>query len=272
VHSEAKYDDASITTRNSEVTYGLFAGKLQRYFFTSQSNLDLTSKHRIPDIPTTHFRFFSVTCSYSDNKCFYSCQQTDEARADEYLRLMNDESLASCPLSTGKMQQFNEQVNVKTNEIRGKSTVFEKEFLSAGLWMSTVVFLSITLAFTAVSGGFSVFNIFCSPAQFLFSAFGLYVWNGIAAGLCSLTMIFWGSLFAIFITNNIGITDTLTTIGHYSSDDLASLGFSFWILLVPIALHLTNIGLVYYRNFLLQKEPRAPVITVSKNDSTILVY
>jgi clarin len=186
---------------------------------------------------------------------------------------MNDESLAICPSASGKKRQPNEQVNAMTNVIQGKATSpYESEFLSAGLWLSTIVFLSMTVAFAVISGLFSVFNIFCNPAQFLFSAFGLYVWNGIAAGLCFLTMIFWGSLYLIFISNNIGISDTLTSTAHYSSNDLAGLGFSYWILLVTLFLHLANIGLIYYRNYLLQREPRAPAITVSKNDSTILVY
>lgn len=130
----------------------------------------------------------------------------------------------------------------------------------------------MTIAFAAISGIFSLFNIFFNPAQLLFSAFGLFVWNGIAAVLCALTMIFWGSLYLIFISQNIAIADTLQSTAHYSSTDLAGLGFSFWILFGTIVLHGVNIGLVYYRNYLLQREPRAPVITVSKNDSTILVY
>jgi hypothetical protein len=187
---------------------------------------------------------------------------------------MNDESLASCPESTAsKMQLFNEQVNVTTNVNHAKaSATYESEFLSAGLWLSTTVFLSMTIAFALLSGFFAFINIWFNPVRFLFGVFGLYVWNGIAASLCFLTMIFWSSLYLIFINKNIGITDTLRSTAHYSSNDLAHLGFSFWILFVTIVCHLVNIGLVYYRNFLLQREPRAPTITVSKNDSTILVY
>jgi clarin len=187
---------------------------------------------------------------------------------------MNDESLASCPeSSSAKIRQFTEQVNATTNMNQARaSATYESEFLSAGLWLTTVVFLSLTISFAVLSGFFSIVNIWFNPTRFLISAFGLYVWNGIAAGLCVLTMIFWSSLYLIFISNNIGITDTLRNTAHYSSKELAHLGFSFWILFATIFCHLINIALVYYRNFLLQREPRAPVITVSKNDSTILVY
>lgn len=197
---------------------------------------------------------------------------------------MNDESLASCPISSSssKMQQFDEQVKAVTNVNQEKAVTnvnqekaaspYEKEFLSAGLWLSTVVFLSMTIVFAGISGILAFFNIFYNPSQFLLSTFGLYFWNGVTIALCLLTMIFYSSLFLIFISENIGITDTLSSVAHYSSNDLAGLGFSFWILFVTIAFHLGNIGVVYYRNYLLQREPRAPAITVNKNDSTILVY
>lgn len=152
------------------------------------------------------------------------------------------------------------------------SAEYEKEFLSAGLWLATVIFLALTIAFASISGLSSLINIWWHPVNFVFGVFGLYIWNGIAIGLCSLTMIFWGSLHIIFITNNIGITDTLRSKAHYSSKDLANLGYSFWIILVTIVCHVINIGLIYYRNYLLQREPKAPAITVNKNDSTILVY
>lgn len=192
---------------------------------------------------------------------------------------MNDEELATCPESASKtIRRFNdEQVNTTTsstvdmNQSRA-SAKYEKEFLSAGLWLTTVIFMAATIAFASLSTFFSLINIWWNPVRFLLGVFGLYVWNGLAIGCCCLTMIFWVSQFSIFIKNNIAITDTLRSTGHYTSTDLASLGFSFWLLLLTIACHLINIALVYYRNYLLEREPKAPAITVNKNDSTLLVY
>jgi hypothetical protein len=151
--------------------------------------------------------------------------------------------------------------------------VYEEErtigtFLSAGLWLTTVIFMSLSCVLALISGFFSMINIIFNPYRMLTSTFGLYIWNGIAAGLVLLTMIFWLSLHLIFISNNIAIADTLGVDGIYSSDGLATLGFSFWILLVSIFSHLINIALVYYRNYLLQNEPKTSVITVTKNEST----
>ena len=196
---------------------------------------------------------------------------------------MNEETLASCPISTNsRASRFNEQVNETSTTTNTSSSMnmnqsrtsakYEKEFLSAGLWLTTVIFLSATIAFALMSGLLSLINIWWHPVNFLFSVFGLYIWNGIAIGLCSLTMIFWASLYLIFITNNIAITDTLRITPHYTSTDLANLGYSFWILFVTIVCHVLNIGLIYYRSYLLEREPKPPAITVNKNDSTILVY
>ena len=153
-----------------------------------------------------------------------------------------------------------------------EAATFEDEFLSAGLWLTTVIFLALSSLFTLISAFFSMINIICNPIYYLSSTHGLYVWNGIAAFMCSIAMIIWSSLFGIFISKNIAITDTLRTSSRFSSDGLAQFGFSFWILILSIFCHLINIGLVYYRNYLLQHQPKAPVITVHKNDSTILVY
>jgi len=267
VISEATYDEDNLIVRNLEVSYGLFAGKLDRYLLNTLRHYDLR-----------------ILCNYGTNKCFYSCQHTLGSREDEFERIMNDEALANCPESTTnpRASLFNEQVNktstttntssaMNMNQSRA-SAIYEKEFLSAGLWLTTVIFLILAIVFASISGLFSLINIWWHPVNFLFSVFGLYIWNGIAVALCSLTMIFWGSLYLIFIANNIGITDTLRSSNHYTSTDLANLGYSFWILFVTIVCHAINIGLIYYRSYLLQREPKPPAITVNKNDSTILVY
>lgn len=193
---------------------------------------------------------------------------------------MNDVELAPCPESTSKSRHFNEQVNESTNLV-GKSMIvnqskasgkYEDELLSAGLWLTTVVFLCLTMTFAVLSTLLALFNIQFNPANDFLGVWGLYVWNGTSIVLCSLTMIFWSSLYMIFIADNIGITDTLKAVGHYTSKDLSNLSFSFWILLASILCHFCSIGMVYYRNYELQREPKPLAITVKKNDSTILVY
>lgn len=50
--------------------------------------------------------------------------------------------------------------------------------------------------------------------------------NGMSAIGYLFILIMWGSEFAANISNNIGISDTL--IGQFSTNGLASLGYSYW--------------------------------------------
>lgn len=208
----------------------------------------------------------SVICGYSSNKCYYSCQKTSIERKDELEALLNGEMFKECDPIHGRsanIKGFNEQVKERMDE----STTGEKNFLSAGLWLTTVIFIALSCIFALVSGFFSMLNIFWRPFRTLTSIFGLYVWNLIAAMICVMTMIFWLSLYLIFITKNIAITDTLLIENGYSSKGLSRLGFSFWIITISICCHIANIGVVYYRNYRRQQEPKTPVIKLKKNES-----
>lgn len=146
------------------------------------------------------------------------------------------------------------------------------EFIGLGFWLSTIIFLAIAIVFAVVSAVFSIINVAFNPIQQIFNVFGLYIWNGIAIGSCLLTMILYGSLYGSYLSSNIAITDTLQSVVTYSSDGLANLGFSFWVLIAPILLHSINIGLIVYRQYLIVKDPPITVIPVKKHDTTILLF
>jgi cellulose synthase/poly-beta-1,6-N-acetylglucosamine synthase-like glycosyltransferase len=184
-------------------------------------------------------------------------------RKGELEALLNGGTFKECDSIIGR------RANIKafSEQVKQQSATGEKKFLSAGLWLTTVIFLALSCIFALVSCFFSFLNIFWRPFRTLTSAFGLYIWNLIAAIICLLTMIFWLSLYFIFITNNIAITDTLLIENGYSSKGMSRLGFSFWIMIISICCHIANIGVVYYRNIRLQQEPKTPVIKLKKNES-----
>uniref|UniRef100_A0A182UX00 Uncharacterized protein n=1 Tax=Anopheles merus TaxID=30066 RepID=A0A182UX00_ANOME len=107
---------------------------------------------------------------------------------------------------------------------QASANIDRSSFINTGLWVSTVVFIGIAISFAAISASFSIINVLFNPIEPVFSVFGLYIWNGVALGSTALCMIMWGALFASTLTDNIAITDTLTTQIPYSSDGLASLG------------------------------------------------
>lgn len=43
-------------------------------------------------------------------------------------------------------------------------------------------------------------------------------------------------------------------------------------MLCPMILHIINIALVLWRSHIIAIEPKAPTITVEKNDNTVLLY
>ncbi|KAG5677465.1 hypothetical protein PVAND_007223 [Polypedilum vanderplanki] len=231
VTSEIKYIGGEAQIASSSVHYGLFNGKLNQ----------VTASSRLVDL--------TLVCNFDINKCFYSCQQTSEKRREELDKILKGEILEMCPTSKSRQAtNFNEQVKnvlakaTKINYNVDVSAAIEDEFLSAGLWLTTLVFLSMSSIIALISAFFSMLNILCNPVNLLTSTFGLYIWNGIGASLSAITMIIWSSFFAISIRKNIAITETLKSTGRYSSDGLANFGFSFWILIASVLCHLINIG------------------------------
>lgn len=47
MQSEARYDDESITVRNSEINYGLYDGKLRRFYLQTATVHDLKSNFSV---------------------------------------------------------------------------------------------------------------------------------------------------------------------------------------------------------------------------------
>ncbi|XP_055585041.1 uncharacterized protein LOC129737899 [Uranotaenia lowii] len=246
---------------NSEVQYGLFSGSLTRYFLVTPVYYDLT-----------------VICLYEHNVCVYSCQTDEAKREKEVHDLMTGSKPDICPIATSRIIKLHSTAKDSiqgfdaSTEGEDKSVESTDEFINAGLWLATVIFLGIATAFSGTSASFSIINVLFNPVEPIFSVFGLYIWNGIAIGATLLTMILWGALFEDSITTNISITDTLTSEAPYSSEGLASLGYSYWILFMPLVFHGGNIGLLLWRQYEINKEPPETTIDVDKSDLTVIMY
>lgn len=234
--------------KNSDVYYGLFAGFLTSNFLVSPVFYDLT-----------------VICLYEHNVCAYSCQKEETLREAELLAMLNGQATPECPLS-------NTRIITPTNKIVNAKATPREEFINAGLWLTTVIFLGVACAFAGASASFSIINVLFNPVEPIFSVFGLYIWNGVVIGAVLLTMILWGALFGSTLSDNIGITDTLTSQAPYSSKGLAALGASYWILFLPMIFHGCNVGLLLWRQYEINKEPPATTINVDKSDLTIHMY
>ncbi|XP_053681845.1 uncharacterized protein LOC128732588 [Sabethes cyaneus] len=250
VVSEAHESRAS---KNSEVQYGLFSGSLTRNVLLSPSSFDLT-----------------VICLYEHNVCVYSCQKEEAKRETELLDMMNGRTPTECPLANTKTISATKSADIVM--ANSSKVALKDEFINAGLWVTTVIFLALATAFSGGSASFSIINVLFNPVEPIFGVFGLYIWNGIVIGATLITMILWGALFGTQLSNNIGITDTLTPVAPYSSTGLAALGASYWILFLPMLLHGANIGLLLWRQYEINKEPPPTTIDVDKSDLTFMMF
>lgn len=100
------------------------------------------------------------------------------------------------------------------------------QFINAGVWLSTIIFLIVSAVFGLFAAGLSVWNTAANPVEAWFNIFGLYIYNGIACFSSLLVVLLWGGMFASTITNNVGILYTIT--GVMDSHGMAVLGYSYW--------------------------------------------
>jgi hypothetical protein len=59
----------------------------------------------------------------------------------------------------------------------------DRKFISAGLWVSCILFLILALLAGVLAAAFAVVNTITNPVQPIMGVFGLYVWNSIAGNL-----------------------------------------------------------------------------------------
>lgn len=157
--------------------------------------------------------------------------------------------------------------------------------------MSTIIFLILSSLFGLFAAGLSVWNAAANPVEAWFNIFGLYIYNGVACVLSLLVVLLWGGMFASTITNNAGILYTL--IGTMDSHGMANLGYSYWykrkenistffvltnhifsrLILLSFVLYGCSIGLLFTRQYLLNKEPQAADIKIDdSSDPAIYLY
>lgn len=259
---QAKAESRGAEYGYSQIHYGLFSGYLTRFLFTT---------------PTYHK--LTLTCLYDENACIYSCQTAKDLRENEITRILAGDQLYNCPNIPRNLEQRTTRNYTPRNFSRSAQTLQRQndfnaadEVIDPGLWLTTIIFLSVAVLFSLFSAVMALVNIAFNPIEPVLSVFGLYIWNGIASGCTLMTVILWGALFGSSLSQNIAVPDTLRSELRYDSSGLAQLGFCFWLLLIPMIFHAANIGILYWRKRIIEAEPPPPTITVDKTDLTIMLY
>lgn len=183
-----------------------------------------------------------MTCLFAENVCAVLCGTTQDARVEELRKLYNGENVtfdSSCP-NVPRMYSIRWHVpltrNIRstselsccfTNEINSNFVLSDnREFLNAGVWLSSLIFLILAALFGLVSAGIAVWNTATNPIEIYFNIFGLYIYNSVASISSLLVVVLWGSLFGTVIRDNVGILYTI--LGQMDTSGWANLGYSYW--------------------------------------------
>jgi len=116
----------------------------------------------------------------------------------------------------------------------------ERTFLIYELYIATIATVCGGIFFGIISAMMAIVNTASNPIEAICHIPGLYLWNGIA--LCSSTasVITWMVQFYLRLTHNVLIRESRTA-GNWSSEGMASFGFSFWMVVIAAVIFLSNI-------------------------------
>ncbi|CAH2004116.1 unnamed protein product [Acanthoscelides obtectus] len=233
----------------SAIRYGLFQGTFQQ------------------TVSTNSILQISMTCLYKENICAMLCGQ-DTATILE--KLYNNEEVRqddeSCAQVRGTTVYHSKPITPNLHEDQNHN----KKFINAGVWISTILFLAVALAFGSLATLLGFYNTVSSPIQWYFGILGMYIYNSVAIIAIVIAMCLWGTMYNLIILHDIGVFYTLN--GQLDSDKKAYLGFSYWLLFLPIVLFFCSIALLYTRQYLVTRDPVQRVVDIDDEDPGLYLY
>lgn len=110
------------------------------------------------------------------NACIYSCQQTPENRENELNLIVNGLSPLDCPiirsgasiLNTDREYSVFIQNSSEILKILREDQPVNEQYIDPGLWLSTLIFLSVAALFALCSALFGISNILFNPVEPIF--------------------------------------------------------------------------------------------------------
>lgn len=246
ITGSASVVNTSLGISASEINHGLFSGTLIRKPLSS----------RTYDI--------YITCVWGSNACAWSCGSDSAARKVEVESLLNGEKPNFSCLSLTK-----NSVDPSSRNRRDNVTTDTLVFVNASAWLSTVIMMILQLITVIAMCALAILNCLKSPAETFLNIQGIYLVACIAIGLNLIGLIIYGCHYNFVTSYNIAIRDTIT--GEYTSS--AYLGYSYWILLLPLCLYGICIGLLLWRERIVNREPLGTKINIENAaDSTLVLF
>jgi len=221
-----EFQNQTIKTSISSVSFGLFAGK----------------KTRIRGGSCT--RILKWECG--SGVCMLSCGENGEKRRED-LDLVLGNSSASASAGDNNLCSPCKQLNI--HEQKDGSEDYESDFIRSdfdpkpymvrgSMLFTIIIMLIIGLLFTFINIIFTVLNIAHNPVSSIMGIDGLVIWNFIAGLMYLLVMILWGTEYNLKIRKNLGISDTLRPDDNTDVKSQSSIGWCCLLLICPMFLHL----------------------------------
>nr|CAI5847040.1 unnamed protein product [Callosobruchus analis] len=191
----------------SIIRYGLFQGIFQQ---TLSTNAILQ---------------ISMTCLFKENICAMLCGPDTKTLLqklyDNDPNAAQDDGNCAAVRGTAVYHSKPMRPGLFTGQNDNK-----KQFMNAGVWLSTILFLVIAIAFGSIATMLGFYNTVSNPVQWWFGIRGLYMYNSVAIGAIIIAMCLWGAMYNMIMLHDIGVFYTLK--GQLDSDKKAFLGFSYW--------------------------------------------
>nr|CAH7745006.1 unnamed protein product [Callosobruchus chinensis] len=229
----------------STIRYGLFQGVFQQ---TLSTNAILQ---------------ISMTCLFKENICAMLCGPDTKTLLqklyDNDPNVSQDDGRCAAVRGTAVYHSKPMRPGLSTEQNDNK-----KQFMNAGVWLSTILFLVVAIGFGSLATMLGFYNTVSNPIQWYFGIWGMYMYNSVAISAIIIAMCLWGAMYNMIMLHDIGVFYTLK--GQLDSDKKAFLGFSYWLLFLPILLFSGSIALIYTRQYLVSRTPGQRILDIEDNE------
>lgn len=139
-----------------------------------------------------------------------------------------------------------------------------------GLWLVTVLGISLAVVFGLVSCIFAIVNSVMTPVEAITGRAGLYLWNIVGGLFCLVAIISWMVQFFLKLSHNVMTQDEQND--KWTSDGRASLGYSFYFLVVTLVLFSLNVCILVVASLQPWGWKKPKHITPKNPEGVIMLY
>ncbi|KAH6948842.1 hypothetical protein HPB50_026578 [Hyalomma asiaticum] len=139
-----------------------------------------------------------------------------------------------------------------------------------GLWLVTVLGISLAVVFGLVSCIFAIVNSVMTPVEAITGRAGLYLWNTVGGLFCLVAIISWVVQFYLKLSHNVMTQDEQND--KWTSEGRASLGYSFYFLVVALVLFSLNVCILVVASLQPWGWKKPKHITPKNPEGVIMLY